>query len=557
MTNAQSTIDLHQYWDVLRARKLAIIIPTLLALALAGAYCLLQKPQYTAQARVLVTPLAAPFSSSSSSAGKANQPDMNTEQATADSTPVAVLTRGSLNLSGANGDHLLNHLQVAAASTGNILLFQYTSSSPQQAAQYANAFAKAYITYRNNTVLVPLAKAIAERQQTISKLAEQFLHAGSAQRAVLLGQLRNDELQLAQFQSTQELVSGGLLIGTAVPPSNPSSPKVVRTLIIAGVVGLVFGICLALIREGMDRRIKSPDELEARMRAPVLGVIPRFHARSPERSLAMITEPRGPASEAYRMTAMTLEHQAAREHMRVIMIASPQGGGGASTTTANLGVVLAQAGHRVILVSGDLRDSRLHLIFGLSNRHGLSTALLEGTDAERLLKEAHVPNLYVLTSGPEPKDPAALLASPATREVLSTLLGLEPDFILVDAPPVLSVSDAVILSRQAEGTVITWNAEDFRAPALSEAQERLETAGANILGGIYAFDRGRAKRRESRTRRGTAGPEGPFVPRETRKAAASGSRAEARYDGVDAAADRSAAGSSRSSRDVAPGRERL
>ena len=143
------------------------------------------------------------------------------------------------------------------------------------------------------------------------------------------------------------------------------------------------------------------------------------------------------------------------------------------------------------------------------------------------------------------------------REVLSTLLGLEPDFILVDAPPVLSVSDAVILSRQAEGTVITWNAEDFRAPALSEAQERLETAGANILGGIYAFDRGRAKRRESRTRRGTAGPEGPFVPRETRKAAASGSRAEARYDGVDAAADRSAAGSSRSSRDVAPGRERL
>src|SRR2546421_8861847 len=106
MTNAQSTIDLHQYWDVLRARKLAIIIPTLLALALAGAYCLLQKPQYTAQARVLVTPLAAPFSSSSSSSstGKANQPDMNTEQAAADSTPVAVLARRSLNLSGANGE---------------------------------------------------------------------------------------------------------------------------------------------------------------------------------------------------------------------------------------------------------------------------------------------------------------------------------------------------------------------------------------------------------------------------------------------------------------------
>jgi capsular exopolysaccharide synthesis family protein len=557
MTNTQSTIDLHQYGEVLRSRKWALILPVVIALALAAAYVFLAKPQYTAVAKVLVNPIVTP--STTTATAKGNTPDMNTEQAAASSTPVAVLARRTLRVSGANGDHLVNHLQISAATTGNILQFAYTSTDATQAAQYANAFAHAYLTYRNSTALGPLAAAAAERQHTIAALEQQVPHAGSAQRAVLLTQIRDDALQLAQFQADQKLVSAGMVIGVAVPPSSPSSPKVTKTLLIAGVIGLVVGICLALIREAMDGRIKSPEELESRLRAPVLGVIPKFGARSPDRSLATIADPRGAASEAYRMTAIALENLTARGGLRVIMIVSPEDGGGASTATANLGVVLAQAGHRVILVSADLRDPRLHLIFGLSNGHGLSTALLEGTDAERLLKEAHIPNLYVLTAGPEPKDPAALLSSPATAEVLTTLRGLEPDFVLVDTPPVLSASDAVILSRQVDGTVLTWNGEDFEAPALQKAQERLHVAGANILGGIYAFDRSTPSKRKGPKRGGAPRPEAPFVPRETRQAAVGSSRADARYDRVDAASagGRMTTGSSRSLRDGAPGRSQL
>jgi capsular exopolysaccharide synthesis family protein len=254
------------------------------------------------------------------------------------------------------------------------------------------------------------------------------------------------------------------------------------------------------------------------------------------------------------MTAMTLEHLAARDGLRVIMVVSPQDGGGASTTVANLGVVLAQAGHRVILVSADLRYPTLHLIFGLSNGHGFCNALLEGMDPERLLKEAHIPNLYVMTSGPEPKDPAALLASPATAEVLTTLQSLGSDFILLETPAVLSASDAVILSRQVEGTVITWNAEEFEAPALRKAQERLEVAGANILGGIYAFDPNSPKKAKKRRPR-AARPEAPFVPRETRKAAGA-SRSDDRFDRGSDPDGRMAAGSARSPRTEAPERTR-
>jgi capsular exopolysaccharide synthesis family protein len=552
MTNAQSTIDLHQYWEILKSRKFAVIIPTLLALGLAAAYIfVLQKPQYTAQARVLVNPIVTV--STTTATAKGNTPDMNTEQAVANSGPVAVLARHSL--SGTNGERLLSHLTVSAAGTSNVLQFQYTSSDPQQAARAANAFALAYLSYRTSTALQPLTNAIRDRQRAISYLQAQLPHAGKVQRGAYVTGLHEAEVQLSQFQADKQLVSAGTVITTASAPSSPSSPKVAKTLLIAGVIGLVIGLCLALIREAMDGRIKNPDALESRLRAPVLGVIPKFDARSPERSLATIADPRGAASEAYRMTAITLEHLAARDGLRVIMVVSPQDGGGASTTVANLGVVLAQAGHRVILVSADLRHPALHLIFGLSNGHGFCNALLEGMDPERLLKEAHIPNLYVMTSGPEPKDPAALLASPATAEVLTTLQSLGSDFILLETPAVLSASDAVILSRQVEGTVITWNAEEFEAPVLRKAQERLEVAGAKILGGIYAFDRSSTKKAKKRRPR-TAQPEAPFVPRETRKAAAGASRGDDRFDRDSDLDGRMAAGSARSPRTEAPGRTR-
>lgn len=548
MTNTPPTIDLHQYWGVLRARKLTVIITTLAAIALAAAYIVLQKPQYTAQAKVLVNPLLSPVAASTP---KSNIPDMNTEQATAASAPVANLARASLKLSSSNGDRLLSHLNVSAASTGNILQFAYTSSDPQQAAQYVNAFAQAYVTYRNNTVLKLLAAAVRERGQKIAVLEEQLKHSGTAQRAATMSQLHDDEIQLATFQSDQSLVDGGQVIGTAVPPSSPSGKKS-TLLIIAAVVGLVLGILLALIREAMDRRIKSPGELGDRLQAPVLGVIPKFRGgRSEDRSLVVLAEPRGAASEAYRTAAIALETLAGRAGAQVVMFASPQAGGGASTTTANIGAVLAQAGHQVVLVSADLREPALHLILGLQNGRGLSTAVVEGKSTERLLKGTRIPNLFLLNAGPEPEDPAALLSSPGTGQVFATLQALKPDFILVDAPPVLAVSDAMVLSRQVDGTVITWNAEEFRSPALAEARDRLDRAGANILGGIYSFDSGK---RQGGATQSAGGPRPQAVaPRDPRRAAIGAGVAEEPFDRIDPAPPRDEVGAA-PSRSRASGR---
>src|SRR6266480_3060605 len=278
MTNAQSTIGPHQYWEIIGSRKLAIIIPPLLALGLAAAYVFaVQKPQYTAQAKVLVNPIVTPTTTNGTAKG--GTVDMNTEQAAAGSGPVALLARKSLGLSSANGDRLLSHLNVTASGTANVLQFQYTSPDPQQAGRYANAFAQAYITYRNGIALKPLTAVINYKQQKMSALMAQLPKAGKVQRGVLVQELRADANQLAQFQADQKLISAGTVIMTAGTPSSPSSPKVAKTLLVAGVIGLVIGLSLALIREAMDGRIKNADALEGRLRAPVLGVIPKFNAR--------------------------------------------------------------------------------------------------------------------------------------------------------------------------------------------------------------------------------------------------------------------------------------
>lgn len=497
MTNAQSTIDLHQYWDIIRSRKFEIIIPIVLALALAAAYVYSQKPKYTAEAKVLVNAVVTPGTTTGTAKG--NAPDMVTEQAAASSTPVALIARRSLNLSPSQGGRLLGHLTVTAATTGNILQFQYSSTNPQQAAQYVNAFAQAYLTYRNSTAQKPLANAVASRQRAIAAIQSQLgvRHIRPAERVLLEAELHEDVIQLAQFQSDQQLISAGNVITTAVAPASPSSPKVKKILLIAGVIGLLIGICIALIREAMHAKIRRPDDMASRLQAPVLGVIPWFPAQTPEQALVTVSNPRSPASEAYRMTAMTLEHLATEHHLRTIVTVSPQPGGGTSTSTANLGVALAQAGHRVILVSGDMRSPRLQLLFSLTNRHGFANALGEGLDPESLLKETLIPNLYVITSGPEPSNPAALLSSPATAEVLGTLRKLEADFILVDSPAMLPASDALILACRVDATIFSWNA-DLEAAYLSAAQERLRAAGANIVGGIYSFDGSRSRRRSAR-----------------------------------------------------------
>jgi capsular exopolysaccharide synthesis family protein len=480
MTDSSSTIDLRQYWRVLRFRKFSLIIPVIFLAALALLYAKTQPRQYTAQATVRVDSLVTPFPSGSL---QANLPDMPTEQQTAASAAVASRVRSKITNPPSVTD-LLKHLKVTAASSGNTLVISYTSSSPLVAARYAEKFAEAYLRYRNS----PLSSLIFTVKANISQLKGGIPTDGTIQRKVDVARLQAAGALLQQLE-TAVLISAGKVISPATRPTTPSSPKTSRDLAIGLAAGLVVGVCLALTREALDNKIRTREDLEARLRVPVLGVIPRLGRGSQDGALATLSEPRSATSDGYRVAATTLQFLAARDNLTVIMFTAPSPGPQSTVTTANLGVALAQAGQRVILVSADMRGPILHQQFGLSNEFGLSTARHEGRDAKTLVQETAVPNLHVLASGPEPRNPAALLASPITGEVLASLRSVKPDFILIAAPTVLATPDALVLAPRVDGTVIVWNGADSDPSALMEGQGRLATVGANILGAIYSFDR--------------------------------------------------------------------
>jgi capsular exopolysaccharide synthesis family protein len=154
---------------------------------------------------------------------------------------------------------------------------------------------------------------------------------------------------------------------------------------------------------------------------------------------------------------------------------------GKSTVISNLAVVLAQAGSRVVLIDADLRKPVQHQIFGVDNRQGLTNCLLKEVEAEKVLHNSLVNNLWVMTSGPIPPNPAEILASHRTAEVLTHLLETY-DYVLIDAPPVLAVTDASILSTVVDGVVLVINATATRTDLARESTEQFKKANARVIG---------------------------------------------------------------------------
>jgi uncharacterized protein involved in exopolysaccharide biosynthesis len=239
MTDSPSTIGSRRHWTVFRFGIFSVIIPVILGAIVGLFYAGMQPVQYTANATVRVGPQV----SLSGIKLLNNAPDMPTEQQIAASAAVAKLARSALGTS-ANVTDLQKHLTVTATSTGHVLVITYTSSSPTLAARYANALAKAYVSYRNR----PLNELTYKEKHDIALLIGQIPHSGTVLRVARVAQLREDETLLRQLEGAAQLSPGGSVISAATPPSSPSSPKTARDVALGLAAGLVAGICLSVQR---------------------------------------------------------------------------------------------------------------------------------------------------------------------------------------------------------------------------------------------------------------------------------------------------------------------
>ncbi len=326
----------------------------------------------------------------------------------------------------------------------------------------------------------------------------------------------------ARLQGTRE--SNIRVVDRALLPGGPYQPSLRQNLTMGFGLGLMLGIGAVFLLEYMDRTLKSAEEIERRLQLANLAVIPDVTStsralgkggygygygygaggkrrkrserlrirRSSERkeaggSLEQIElvphdRPRLSVSEAYRSLRTALLLSSAQE-LKVVAITSPGSGEGKTATSTNLAVVMAQLGRRVLLIDGDLRKPRLHEVFGISNRVGLVNVLAGGEDPGQVMSAVDVPNLNVIPSGPIPPNPSELLASTRMRELL-TRARSRFDFVIVDTPPVLAVTDATIIGSQTDGMVLCLREGKVLREDAKACRDRLLMSEVKILGTV-------------------------------------------------------------------------
>ena len=276
------------------------------------------------------------------------------------------------------------------------------------------------------------------------------------------------ELQLPKQSMVQVIEPGELAL-------KPYSPKWGLNMALGVIVGLVVGVGLAFFIEYLDTSVKTIDDVERALGAPVLGVIPQ--------NVGLLIEEgaESPHAEAYRVLRTNLLFSRKDEKANTVAVVSAGAGEGKSTTVFNLAFVFAQAGQRVLLVDSDLRRPTLHKMLHVTNSLGLTNYLLKQNTLEEVIQTTSVPTLDFLASGKLPSSSLGILSSTQMRELIAELKQ-HYDFVFFDSPPVLGVSDASILASEVEMTVQVIQFRRYPQPMNIRAKQLIEKVGGNLLG---------------------------------------------------------------------------
>ncbi len=288
------------------------------------------------------------------------------------------------------------------------------------------------------------------------------------------------------------------IVDSAWAPTVPVSPNIPRSMEIGLILGLLAGLGLAFILESLDNTVRTPEQALAIANAPSLGVVPLGSTTGSSRdrklawksstareamSLVTLAEPQSDISEGYRSLRTAILLSSFKGPPKLLLVTSPLPGEGKTTTAVNTAVVLAQKGSRVLLIDCDLRRPTIHKIFDIPSQPGLSDFLAGVADANTLICPTSLANLSVIPAGAIPPQPAELLGSVVMRNCL-TRWRQEYDFILIDSPPVLSVTDAVLLSAEVDSVLLVLRAGHTTKTALRRTCDILGQVNAKILGTV-------------------------------------------------------------------------
>ncbi len=473
--------ELRDYGRMVWRHRWLIIVTVAVAMAAALGFSLRETPTYNATAQLIIQ-RGDKLSSSQQNATDAAR-NVDTETAILRSKEVQDAARKELG-------HAAS-ISVSSSGSSDVVNVSASSSNARQAAADANVYTASYVALRRKQNIDDLVQAGAQVQAQITDLNRGLarLQKGSPELATTESRLSFLQQQLDGLQISANLnqVGGARVLASASVPTSPVSPKPVRNVAIAFVLGLLLAVGLTFLREYLDDTVSSREELErATAELPVLGQIPRVAHWSDRKTpyVVSIAAPHSPAAEGYRTLRTALQFLDIDHTFHSIQVTSSQTDEGKSTTLANLAVAFARAGQRVTIVCCDFRRPRIHEFFGLSNEAGFTSVMLGTASLSDALQQ--VPgesDLALLSTGPLPPNPSELLSSARAGEVIASL-EKGSDLVLVDSPPVLPVSDALIVSGMVDATLLVASAKASSRRGLHRSVEVLRQVYAPLVGTV-------------------------------------------------------------------------
>ena len=495
------TVELSDYLKVVRERKWIIVlcVAAVTAAALVGSF--LTTPKYKATAGVLYKQNNFDVLFNAQIFEVRDLPrELQTGANLVKVSTVAEMVQRALDSPRAP-EELLPMVEVQPEGQTNLINITASSIYAQEAADLANAFATQFVVYRRDADRMALQTASKqleeERQQLQGEQADTY-------------RLNLIEENMKKLQILESMQTGGYeVVQQAEVPLSPFTPQPVRNGVLALAVGLVLGVGLAFLLEYLDRRIKDDETLEREFGLPVLASVPlvgkKWAREQGQRSLAPVgfLRSHSPLLEPYRLLRSNLQYFEVDRTMRSILITSALPEEGKTITSINLGLSLAFSGSRVVILEADLRKPRLHSYLNLGNEIGVSN-VLAGThtfaesmqlvqvdefappESRRSTKTAPdsallQKNLYCVTSGPLPPNPAELVGSAKMFELIEKATDMA-DYVIVDTPPLLAVSDSLNLASHVDGVIVSARMNSTTIDEAREVRTLLQRVGGRPIG---------------------------------------------------------------------------
>jgi capsular exopolysaccharide synthesis family protein len=504
-------LDLRAYLGVLRRRWLTIAAVALVAVLAALALAFTQESRYRAESKVLIR-------QDEPASVVDGRPLVNASEAErALNNEIELFESRTVEDAAADAyDGPLDPEDVKAAAAtdvSDVVRATLVATDPDEAEELLDLYVQAFVEVRRAQQTDELLAVGTEIQAKIEELTTQIselrrpltdldarLDADpensdlQAQRAELAAELEPElsplESRRAFYQSQLEDLElsaditrtvGAQVLTPAESGEEPVSPKPVRDAAIALALGLLLGVGVAFLRDSLDERIRGVSDLEQVARGlPTLALVPEVERGHDNHFVAVRDDPRSVQAEAFRSLRTAVKFSALDHPIKVLQVTSPSQGEGKTTVVANLAMALAQGGDRVAVVCCDLRRPRVQDRFDVPLTPGLTDVLLgEATLAQGLRR--YDPNVLVLPAGTPPPNPSELLSTNKAGAVIRALAE-EFDVVLVDTPPVLPVTDALVVSRIVDATIVVVDSRSTARKAVGRTLQMLGQVSAPVLG---------------------------------------------------------------------------